>query len=66
MPQKVAQARAVGQAFSDTDEKGFEISGERMAVRAAKSRLLGLPAVNERPIKEGKELAIVGDKGIGI
>lgn len=66
MTQEVAQARAEGQAFLETDEKGFKVGGEGMAVRAAKSGLVSLPALNDAPIKKRKELAIVGDQGIGI
>jgi len=58
VPQKVAQACAVGQAFLDADEKGFEVGRPRMA-GPTKARVLGLPVRNSRPIEQGEKGAIV-------
>ncbi len=64
--QKAAQVGAVAQAFLNTEEKGFEVGAQRMAVRAAAGGLAGQPASNDGPIKEGKELPVVGHQQVSV
>ncbi len=63
LEQEAAQLAGVGEAFVLTKEEGFEVGALRMS-RASTGRALSLPVVNDRPLKQGKEGAILHNHGI--
>src|SRR2546427_12315295 len=56
--QKATELAGVDQAFANANQKGFEIGAFRMG-RSSTSRTLSLPLLNEGPIQQGKESAVV-------
>src|SRR2546430_6588863 len=63
LEQEAAQLAGVREAFVLANEEGFDVSALRMS-RPSSARTLGLPVVNDGPIKQGKEGAIVFNHGI--
>src|SRR5581483_8447517 len=62
--QEGAQVGGGEESFANAQEKGFEVGGFGMAVSATIDRAALLPLLNDRPIKQGEEGAIVVDEGI--
>ena len=63
--QKAAQLTGLGHAFTDAQQKGFEVGPFGMSW-ASTRRALGLPRLDEGPIEECKEGAILLNQGIMI
>lgn len=63
--QETAQVGGVAEAFTDADEQGFEVGTQGMS-RPPTSRTRNTPALDERPIEQRKEGAIVLDNRVMI
>lgn len=64
--QKVAKVLGVDESFSDTQKEGFEVGGNGMAMRARAGGLPSLPALDDRPVEQGKEGTIALNKRIDV
>src|SRR5438876_2466646 len=62
--QKRAKLCGIDHLFADANEKSLQIGSDRMAMRATIGRLLFLPLLNDRPIKESEKSAVILDDRI--
>ncbi|HET7637680.1 MAG TPA: hypothetical protein VFK47_02975, partial [Ktedonobacteraceae bacterium] len=63
LEEEAAQVTGVDQAFADADEEGFEVGTFGMS-RSSASRALLLALLDEGPIQQGKEGAVVLDQRV--
>ena len=63
--QKATQLGGVEHAFADADQEGFEVGAFRVG-RSSQRRALSLPALDDGPIEQREEGAIIGHQGIMI
>src|SRR5260370_37512708 len=61
--QKAAQLTGVNQALTKADEKGFEVGALGMR-RSPTRRAVGLPVLNEGPIEQGRQGAVIGNERV--
>src|SRR5579859_595164 len=65
LEQEAAELTGVDQTFTDTHQKGFDVGDFGMAWSPTR-RAFGFPGLDHRPIKQGKEGAVVGDQRISV
>src|SRR5579885_674530 len=62
--EEATELSGVDESFAKTQEKGFEIGALRMTVGATIDRTALLPLLNEGPIEQGEEGAVILNQGI--